>query len=159
LLPESEQLIDGISLESNQNQFATIGQLDSGAFENIDEETVVFVAEIDWEKFTTLAKDKKIKVRPISKFPSVKRDMALLIDSNIAFESLRKVALETEKKLLTSIQLFDVYEGKGIPEGKKSYGLSFTLSDHAKTLTDKQVDKVMSKIQHRIQNDFGAELR
>ena len=159
LLPESEQLIDGISLESNQNQFATIGQLDSGAFENIDEETVVFVAEIDWEKFITLAKDKKIKVRPISKFPSVKRDMALLIDSNIAFESLRKVALETEKKLLTSIQLFDVYEGKGIPEGKKSYGLSFTLSDHAKTLTDKQVDKVMSKIQHQIQNDFGAELR
>jgi phenylalanyl-tRNA synthetase beta chain len=89
----------------------------------------------------------------------VNRDMALLVNNDVTFESLRKSAQETEKKILTSIQLFDVYEGKGIPKGKKSYGLSFTLNDTRKTLTDKQVDKVMKRIFQQIQNDFGAELR
>jgi phenylalanyl-tRNA synthetase beta chain len=85
--------------------------------------------------------------------------MALLIDDAVEFSSLKKMAFETEKKLLESVQLFDVYQGKGIPKGKKSYGLTFTISDHTKTLTDKQVDKITSKIFNRYQKEFEAELR
>ena len=85
--------------------------------------------------------------------------MALLIDDAISFSALQQIAFETEQKLLESVQLFDVYQGKGIPDGKKSYGLTFTITDHSKTLTDKQVDKITSKIYKRFQNEFGAELR
>ena len=119
----------------------------------------MFAAEIDIEAYKALASNTAKHIQGISKFPSVNRDLALLVNHDVSFESLQKAAQETEKKLLTSIQLFDVYEGRGVPEGKKSYGLSFTLNDQRKTLTDKQVDKVIKKIFDKIQKDFGAELR
>jgi phenylalanyl-tRNA synthetase beta chain len=98
-------------------------------------------------------------MQPISKFPKVKRDFALLLDNKITFEDLRKAAFETEKYLLQYVHLFDVYTGNKLPEGKKSYALSFTIQDQSKTLTDKQVDKIMNKLQKRFENDFGASLR
>jgi len=136
-----------------------IGKLKNNLFTSLDEETSIFIADIDWTVFLSLAKHVNISVNPPSKFPSVKRDMALLIDDAVEFSSLKKMAFETEKKLLESVQLFDVYQGKGIPKGKKSYGLTFTISDHTKTLTDKQVDKITSKIFNRYQKEFEAELR
>ena len=150
---------EGISLQSGQNIFGSIGKLDNTAFENLNIENEVFVAEIDIEAYKALATNTAKHIQSISKFPSVNRDLALLVNHDVSFESLQKAAQETEKKLVTSIQLFDVYEGKGIPEGKKSYGLSFTLNDQRKTLTDKQIDKVIKKIFDKLQNDFGAELR
>ena len=158
-LENQKYLIEGISLQSGHNMIGSIGKLDNTAFEGLSLENEVFVAEIDIEKYKTLATRTAGHIHAISKFPSVNRDLAVLVNHDVSFESLQKAAQETEKKLLTSIQLFDVYEGKGIPEGKKSYGLSFTLNDRRKTLTDKQVDKVIKKIFDKLQNEFGAELR
>ena len=158
-LANRKYLSEGISLQSGQNVFGSIGKLDSTAFEGQSIENEVFVGEIDIEAYKALATNTAKHIQSISKFPSVNRDLALLVNHDVSFESLQKAAQETEKKLVTSIQLFDVYEGKGIPEGKKSYGLSFTLNDHRKTLTDKQVDRVIKKIFDKFQNDFGAELR
>ena len=158
-LENQKYFSEGISLQSGQSVFGSIGKLDNTAFEGSGIENEIFVAEIDIEAYESLTSNTAKHIQEISKFPSVNRDLALLVNRDVSFESLQKAAQETEKKLLTSIQLFDVYEGKGIPEGKKSYGLSFTLNDHRKTLTDKQVDKVIKKIFERIQNEFGAELR
>jgi phenylalanyl-tRNA synthetase beta chain len=158
-LENQKHFSEGISLRSGQNMFGSIGKLDTSAFEGLSIENEVFLAEIDIETYKALATITAKHIQAISKFPSVNRDLALLVNHDVSFESLQKAAQETEKKLLTSIQLFDVYEGKGVPEGKKSYGLSFTLNDQRKTLTDKQVDKVIKKIFDKIQKDFGAELR
>ena len=158
-LENQKYFSEGISLQSGQSVFGSIGKLDNTAFEGSGIENEIFVAEIDIEAYEALTSNTAKHIQEISKFPSVNRDLALLVNRDVSFESLQKAAKETEKKLLTSIQLFDVYEGKGIPEDKKSYGLSFTLNDHRKTLTDKQVDKVIKKIFERIQNEFGAELR
>ena len=158
-LRRQKYLNEGISLQSGQNVFGSIGKLNNTAFKGLSIENEVFVAEIDIEGFKALATNSAKHIEAISKFPSVNRDLAILINHDVSFESIQKAAQETEKNLLTSIQLFDVYEGKGVPEGKKSYGLSFTLNDRRKTLTDKQVDRIIKKIYNKIQDDFGAELR
>ena len=158
-LENQMHLSEGINLQSGQNTFGSIGKLDTSAFEGLNIENEVFVAEIDLEAYKALTTNTAKHIQAISKFPSVNRDLALIVNRDISYESLQKATQETEKKLVTSIQLFDVYEGKWVPEGKKSYGLSFTLNDQHKTLTDKQVDKVIKKIFDRIQKDFGAELR
>lgn len=156
---EHGQLSSCVALMHNKQCIGHIGQVKNDVFTSLDEDTNIFVAYLDWDVLTALAGQPEIRVKPLSKFPSVKRDMALLIDEVVAFSTLRKLAFETEKKLLESVQLFDVYQGKGIPQGKKSYGLTFTISDHSKTLTDKQVDKITSKIFNRYQKEFAAELR
>ena len=158
-LENHKHFSEGISLQSGQNTFGSIGKIDITAFESLSIENEIFVAEIDIETYKALATSTAKHIQTISKFPSVNRDLALLVNHDVSFESLQRAAQKTEKKLLTSIQLFDVYEGKGIPEGKKSYGLSFTLNDPRKTLTDNQVDKVIKKIFNKLQNEFGAELR
>ena len=83
----------------------------------------------------------------------------MLIDSSVSFESIYKIARQTEKSLLKNINLFDVYEGKNLPEGKKSYAISFVLLDSSKTLTDNQIDKIMTKLQTNFENELGAQLR
>ena len=95
----------------------------------------------------------------ISKYPEVRRDFALLLDNKVTFEEIHTIAKQTEKQLLKNINLFDVYEGKNLPAGKKSYAVSFTLQDENKTLTDKQIDKIMSKLQVNFETKLGAELR
>ncbi len=85
--------------------------------------------------------------------------MALLLDKNIAFDAIYNLSRQTEKSLLKNINLFDVYEGKNLPEGKKSYAISFTLQDNSKTLTDEQIDKIMTKLQKNFENELGASLR
>ena len=156
---EHSHLTDCIALLHKNQCIGYIGKVKNDLFSSLDEETSLFLADIDWSVYLSLAKRVNIRVTLPSKFPSVKRDMALLVDDAVEFSSLRKMAFETEKKLLESVQLFDVYQGKGIPDGKKSYGLTFTISDHSKTLTDKQVDKITSKIFRRYQNEYAAELR
>ena len=103
--------------------------------------------------------NQKIEVKPLSKYPSVQRDLALLINTETNFKELYQIAKKTEKQLLESVQLFDVFRGKGIPNGKKSYALSFTLSDKNKTLTDKQIDKTMQRIAQQYEKQLGATLR
>ena len=95
----------------------------------------------------------------ISKFPAVKRDLALLLDKNVQFAEIEKIAYDTEKKLLKEVELFDVYEGKNLEPGKKSYAVSFLLQDESQTLNDKMIDKIMSKLVKNLEDKLGAKLR
>jgi phenylalanyl-tRNA synthetase beta chain len=97
--------------------------------------------------------------KDIPKYPEVRRDFAMLIDDHITFEQIDTKAKQTEKELLKEVDLFDVYQGKNLPKGKKSYAVSFTIQDENKTLTDKQIDKIMSKLQANFEEQLGAELR
>ena len=106
-----------------------------------------------------MASKQRFKLNDIPKYPKVRRDFALLLDENVNFSQIDDIAQKTERKLLKDVSLFDVYEGKNLPNGKKSYAVSFILQDENKTLTDKQVDKIMGKLQHQFENQLGAELR
>ena len=97
--------------------------------------------------------------REISKYPAVSRDLALLLDKEVKFEAIERVARQTEKKLLKSVELFDVYEGKNLPAGKKSYAVNFILQDATRTLNDKAIDAIMTKLINNLTNKLGAELR
>ena len=101
----------------------------------------------------------ELEFEEISKFPAVSRDLALLIDKNIEFEQIEQIAVQTEKKLLKRVELFDVYEGKNLPAGKKSYAVNFILQDANKTLNDKAIDAIMQKLIKQLTTKLGAELR
>ena len=98
----------------------------------------------------------KVSYKELSKFPAVRRDLALLLDKNVQFA---EIAYETEKKLLKEVELFDVYEGKNLEAGKKSYAVSFLLQDESQTLNDKMIDKIMSKLVKNLEDKLGAKLR
>jgi len=100
-----------------------------------------------------------VNFKELTKFPAVKRDLALLLDKKVQFAEIEKIAYETEKKLLKEVSLFDVYEGKNLEAGKKSYAVSFTLQDENATLNDKQIDKIMQKLITNLQNKLDAKLR
>ena len=123
----------------------------------IDQE--VYFAELNWEELTKHAFSKPIIYEEVAKFPLMRRDFALLIDKNVSFQSLKDTAYKTERKILQDVNLFDVYEGKNLPKDKKSYGISFTFQDKNKTLTDKQVERVMEQLLQNFKSQFGAELR
>ena len=118
----------------------------------------VFYADFNWDAILK-AISLKIKYTDIPKYPEVRRDLALLIDKGVTYDSIYAVAKKTEKNLLKNINLFDVYEGDKLPEGKKSYALSFTIQDISKTLTDVQIDKLMGKLQSNFESELGAVLR
>ena len=124
---------------------------------DIDQE--VFYADINWNNIMRAIKKNETLYHDISKFPSVSRDLALLIDKSVEFEQIEQIARQTEKKLLKSVELFDVYEGKNLPEGKKSYAVNFILQDETKTLNDKQIEAIMTKLINNLKQKLGAELR
>jgi len=124
-----------------------------------DINTDVYFAELNWDNLMKEIKKHSITFSEISKFPSVKRDLALLLDKNIQFDQIEKIAYKAERKLLKNVSLFDVYEGKNLPEGKKSYAVNFVLQDEEKTLNDKQIDAIMQKIQKSLESELGAQLR
>jgi len=101
----------------------------------------------------------KTQYNEVSKFPAVRRDLSLLIDQSVSFEVLEKIAKQVDNKILKSVNLFDVYEGEKLTKGKKSYALSFTMADETKTLTDKDVDKVMQKLMKSFKEKVGADVR
>ena len=119
----------------------------------------VFYADLNWDNLMRAIKKNETLYHDISKFPSVSRDLALLIDKSVQFEQIEQIARQTEKKLLKSVELFDVYEGKNLPAGKKSYAVNFILQDEIKTLTDKQIDAIMTKLINNLKQKLGAELR
>ena len=156
---KDENFSEGLSFSKNDKllvEFGTINKSITAAF-GIDAET--FYADFKWDEVLEEIATDNFKLKAIPKFPKVKRDLALLIDESITFDSLKKTAQKTEKKLLKNINLFDVYTGSELPEGKKSYALSFTLQDEKRTLTDKQIDKIMKKLQQNFESEFGASLR
>lgn len=111
----------------------------------LDIETDVYYAELSWTLLMKEIKKSKVTFSEISKFPAVKRDLALLLEKNVQFAEIEKIATESERKLLKDVALFDVYEGKNLPAGKKSYAVSFYLQDEGKTLNDKQIDAIMKR--------------
>lgn len=124
---------------------------------DIDNE--VYYADLNWKELMKAIRSVKVSFKELSKFPAVKRDLALLLDKDVQFAEIEKIAYETEKKLLREVTLFDVYEGKNLEAGKKSYAVSFLLLDETQTLNDKQIDKIMSKLITNLENKLGAKLR
>ena len=119
----------------------------------------VYMADFNWDLMLELAGYTKIKYQEVSKFPEVRRDLSLLVNKSVSFDELKKIAIATDNKILKSVNLFDVFEGDKLPQGKKSYALSFTMADDSKTLTDKYVDKVMEKLMSSFADKAGAEIR
>ncbi len=150
---------EGLTAYNGKNALVHFGVIQQKLCKAFEVELPVLYAEFNWAAIKSSIAQQSIKVKPIAKFPKVKRDLALLLDKQITFDQLKQTALNTEKQLLREVSLFDVYTGKNIPEGKKSYALSFTLQDEHKTLTDKQIDKIMRKLQEAFTREFEAVLR
>ncbi|MBO4778927.1 MAG: phenylalanine--tRNA ligase subunit beta [Bacteroidales bacterium] len=157
--PKSDDMLSGLECTILNNKcVARLGVVSKQLLKKFDIDKQVFFAEIYWDVLLANYRQ-KIQYKELPQFPSVRRDLALLIDSKVQFEQIKKIAFSTEKKLLKQVSAFDVYEGKGIPAGKKSYAISFLLQDDQKTLTDGQIDNVMNRLIANYQKELGAELR
>ena len=137
----------------------THGIVTNKILDKFDIEQEVYFAELDWDMQMKEASKAKITYAEISKYPPVKRDLALLVDSGVKFSEIEAVAYDTDKKLLKDVKLFDVYEGKNLPAGKKSYAVSFILQDENKTLNEKQIENIMSRLIKSFDTKLGAPLR
>ena len=149
---------EGIAFVNGNNVLVEFGTVKKSILKHFDIKQEVFYADFDWNAVLKSISN-KIKFVEIPKYPEVRRDLALLLDESVAFEEIYNIARQTEKSLLKEITLFDVYVGKNLPEGKKSYAVSFTIQDDSKTLTDAQIEKIMSKLQNNLITQLGAQLR
>ncbi|MDA9028142.1 phenylalanine--tRNA ligase subunit beta [Flavobacteriaceae bacterium] len=150
---------EGQQLSVGKNSVVEFGSLKPAVLKSFGISQSVFCANFNWDNLLKVINQQAIKFKSISKYPEVKRDFSLLINEDITFETLYKLAKQTENNFLKDINLFDVYTGDKLAKGKKSYAISFTLQDKNKTLNDVQIDKIMSKIQKRFESELGAELR
>ena len=156
---KSDIFSEGISLAIGKKTLVDFGLVRKSILKHFGISQNVLFADFNWDNVLEMAQHNKIKFNAIPKYPEVRRDFALLLDNNVSFEDIHTIATQTERQLLKSVNLFDVYEGKKLPAGKKSYAVSFTLQDENKTLNDKQIDKIMSKLQSNFETKLGAELR
>jgi len=156
---KSEIFSEGIGLYYQNKMVAELGLVKKNIAKEFGIKQEVFFADIDIQILFDFVQNYTMKVLELPKYPSVKRDLALLIDQKITFGDMYQTAFQTEKNLLKEVDLFDVYEGKNLPEGKKSYALSFVLRNEEKTLNDKQIEVTMSKLLTRFEQEFGAVLR
>ncbi|HAZ58145.1 MAG TPA: phenylalanine--tRNA ligase subunit beta, partial [Bacteroides graminisolvens] len=140
-------------------RLAVFGVVTKKLLKAFDIDNEVYYADLNWKELMKAIKSVKVSYTELSKFPAVKRDLALLIDRSVTFAEIEKIAYDTEKKLLKEVSLFDVYEGKNLDAGKKSYAVSFLLQDENQTLNDKTIDKVMSKLIKNLEDKLGARLR
>ena len=150
----------GVSITTTSGrELGTFGIVNRKICKAMDIDFDVYYAELSWTLLMKETKKNKVTFSEISKFPAVKRDLALLLDKSVQFAEIEKIAEESERKLLKEVSLFDVYEGKNLPAGKKSYAVSFYLQDETKTLNDKQIDAIMQKIRKNLESKLGASLR
>ena len=149
---------EGIAVSLGKDTIVEIGVVKKSILKHFGIKQEVFFADFNWATILKLISN-KIKFTDIPKYPEVRRDLALLIDQAVTYDSIYTIAKQTEKSLLKNIDLFDVYEGQNLPEGKKSYALSFSIQDSSKTLTDEQIDKIMNKLQKNFETELGAVLR
>ena len=156
---KSDVFSEGMSFSLGKKNIVDFGLVKKSVLKHFGISQNVLFADFNWDNVLEMAKHNSIKFKPIPRYPEVRRDFALLIDNTVSFENIYTIAKQTEKQLLKNVNLFDVYEGKNLPEGKKSYAVSFILQDEHKTLTDKQIDKIMSKLQSNFESKLGAELR
>jgi len=156
---ENDAYSESLLYAYRQEGIVEFGRVSPTLLKEFDIKQDVFAAELNWDLVLRLLKKYRILFSPLPRFQVVTRDFSLLLDRGVTFESLRKLAFKTEKKLLKRVTLFDVYEGEKIQEGKKSYALTFTLLDEDRTLTDKQIDKTMMNLARAFETDFGAQVR
>lgn len=140
-------------------QLGTLGVVNRKICKTMDIDADVYYAELSWTLLMKEIKKSKVTFSDISKYPAVKRDLALLLDKSVQFAEIEKIAMDSDRKLLKEVSLFDVYEGKNLPAGKKSYAVSFYLQDEDKTLNEKQIDGIMKKIQTNLETKLNATLR
>lgn len=149
----------GLTIQSRNRVLGTIGIVNKKLLKAQDINSEVYFAELNWNALMKEIKKHTVTFGEISRYPAVKRDLALLVDKNVLFDQIEKTAYKVERKLLKDITLFDVYEGKNLPDGKKSYAVNFVLQDNEKTLNDKQIETIMKKILSALENELGAQLR
>ncbi|RTL11682.1 MAG: phenylalanine--tRNA ligase subunit beta [Flavobacteriaceae bacterium] len=155
---ENDVFAEGLALAVGKEIIVEFGTVKKSVLKHFDIKQEVLYADFAWDKIQKYVST-KIKFTDIPKYPEVRRDLALLLDENVKFEQIYNIAKQTEKGLLKDVNLFDVYQGNNLPEGKKSYAVSFILQDDSKTLTDTQIDKIMSKLQGNFESQLGATLR
>ena len=156
---QSDLYSDAIAYTQGPKTVVEMGIVSPAVLAKFDIKQAVYYAEIDFDLIVRAAKKQRIAVEELSRFPEVKRDLALLVDKGVTFSELRNIAFATEKKLLKRVTLFDVYEGDKLPEGKKSYALGFTLEDKNQTLNEKTIEKTMANLQRQLEAKAGAQVR
>ena len=156
---KNDMFSEGLSLSLGKTKLVEFGIVKKQILKTFGISQDVLFADFNWDNVLDVVKHNTIKFKDIPKYPKVRRDFALLLDDSVSFESIYTIAKQSEKQLLKDVNLFDVYQGKNLPKGKKSYAVSFTLQDEHKTLTDKQIDKIMNKLQASFEKQLGAELR
>ena len=156
---DNDLFSEGLSFGLGKMKLVDLGLIKKPILKHFDISQEVLFANFNWDAILDVVKRNSISFKTIAKYPEVRRDFALLVDDNVSFESIYKIAKQSEKQLLKSVNLFDVYQGQNLPAGKKSYAVSFTLQDENKTLTDKQIDKIMNSLQTQFETQLGAELR
>ena len=155
---ENDVFAEGLALAVGKDIIVEFGSIKKSILKKFDVKQEVLYADFAWGKIQKYVST-KIKFTDIPKYPEVRRDFALLVDQNIQFQQIYNIAKQTEKALLKDVNLFDVYMGTNLPDGKKSYAVSFILQDDTKTLTDSQIDKIMNKLQTNFESQLGATLR
>jgi len=159
-IEKKDVFADGMELKHrNGKSLAVFGIVSPKLLKRFSLNAPVYYAEIAFDETSKMAGKQKIEFKEISKYPPVSRDLALLVDQNISFAQIAQIAKQTEKKLLRRVELFDVYEGKNLPAGKKSYAVNFILQDEEKTMSDKQIEQIMNKIIQNLTKQLQAELR
>ncbi|MGM9800617.1 MAG: phenylalanine--tRNA ligase subunit beta [Muribaculaceae bacterium] len=157
---DNELFAAAISIDTRSGKhIGCMGMVAKAQLKKLDIKQEVVYAELDWKALVAMALRSKVTYAPLPKTQPVVRDLALLIDKSVTMERIEAVVRESERKLLRTVKLFDVYEGKNLPEGKKSYAISITLQDDEKTMQDKQIDAIMNKIITNLKKQLGAELR
>ncbi|AWG26459.1 phenylalanine--tRNA ligase subunit beta [Flavobacterium kingsejongi] len=156
--PTSDVFAEGIALVLGNETIVEFGTIKKSILKHFSIKQEVLFADFNWGAILKVISN-KTKFVEIPKYPEVRRDLALLVDENISFESIYNLAKQTDKGLLKEISLFDVYQGDKLPEGKKSYAVSFAIQDSTKTLTDAQIEKLMSKLIQNFESQLGAQLR
>jgi phenylalanyl-tRNA synthetase beta chain len=156
---EDASFSEAITLKENQNVICTFGAVVKKHLKEFDINTAVYFADFNWQNVLKLAGKKTIEYKEVSKFPQVRRDLSMVLNSDVSYAQIRSLAFKTEKQLLKEMHLFDVYEGDKIETGKKSYAMTFILLDEHQTLTDKQIDKAMNRLMEVFQREGGAIIR
>ncbi|SHG07050.1 phenylalanyl-tRNA synthetase beta subunit [Salegentibacter echinorum] len=156
---KSDVFSEGLIFYSAKSNLVSFGVIRKKILKHFDIEQEVLYADFNWDAMLEVIKSRKVGFKEIPKYPGIRRDFALLLDNGVSYEEIEQIALKTEKRLLKEVSLFDVYRGENLPEGKKSYAVSFMFQDENKTLTDKQVDKMMKKLQQSFEKELQAELR
>lgn len=155
----SDIYAEALAYKLGSISLGTVGIVNKKLLQAFDLKAPVYYADFNWNKVMKVIQSNKVTYEELPRFPEVRRDLSMVLDKNVKFEQIRAIASKTERKLLKRINLFDVYEGDKIAEGKKSYAVSFILQDLEKTLTDQQIDGIMSKLAQSLEKELGAQIR